>query len=62
MASLTMKTVNNVLQEIEKGKTRGKKGRDLSNDEIRDRCNRILPFARRLKRRVDTAMTIPKAR
>ena len=42
-----MKTVNNVLQEIEKGKTRGKKGRDLSNDEIRDRCNRIFAFCQK---------------
>ena len=62
MASLTMKTVNNVLQEVTTRRTRGKKGRELSNDEIRDRCNRILPFARRLKRRVDTTMTIQKAR
>ena len=42
-----MKTVNNVLQEIEKGKTRGKKGRGLSNDEIRDRCNRIFAFCQK---------------
>ena len=49
MTSLTMKTVNNVLQEATKKKTRGKNSRVLSDDEVRQRCDRILDFCKKSK-------------
>ena len=49
MTSLTMKTVNNVLREATKKKTRGKKSRELSNDEVRQRCNKIIDFCTKSK-------------